>query len=561
MRTAPTFWRGCRPRARSVLALALLTAFASQNDGISGWFAKAWAQAAPTPPSAGTLLDGVEIRRPMLPGTPPEVVFQSGQSVNAQDRNGRRFLVKGFQFTGNAALSQGTLRRVVERYTESELNLFELKKAADAVTAYYRNQGYPLAVAIVPAQKVEDGLVVIEIIEGRVGVLTFDGNSRYSTPFLQSYVLPATRSPVVTMDTLERALLTLNDLPGLSASATLSPGQTRGETDVNVKIKESPFRVTLAANNNGRAEAGQTRVDVMAAASNLLGFGDELVYRKMAAEKQLMDYNQLKFSLPVGTSGARVALSQSNAKYNVAGDFEALEITGEVTTTELSGTYPVVRSRNRNLIASIGVRDTQTKQSALATPLSSHSLQLMSIGGSGNWVHADSSATSMSAVFTSNFKDNTANETDKVLAKLDLDVTHLTGIARKWDFFFHGAGVVSGSSLPDSEKFSIGGPDNVRGFRSGELRGDRGYVLNTELRRQFMVGRTVGVVSVFHDMGSVTNLGFATQDILTAAGVGVTVYPTQKSQLKVDVAWPLRNSLAAELDTKPRVWASASISF
>ena len=550
-----------RPRARRVLSLALVAAFASQHDGLSGWFSDAWAQVAPTPPTAGTLLDGVEIRRPMLPGSPPEVVFQGGQSANAQDRNGRRFLVKGFQFTGNAALSQGQLRRVVERFTESDLNLFELKKAADAVTAYYRNQGYPLAVAIVPAQKVEDGLVVIEIIEGRVGTLTFDGNQRYSTPFLQSYMLPATRSPVVTMDTLERALLTLNDLPGLNASATLSPGQSRGETDVNVKIKESPFRLTLAANNNGRSEAGQVRVDVTAGVSNLLGLGEELVYRKMAAENQLMDYNQLKFSLPVGTSGARVALSHSNAKYTVAGDFAALEIAGEVTTTELSGIYPVVRSRNRNLIASVGVRDTQTQQSALGVPLASHNLQLLSLGGSGNWVHADSSATSASAVFTSNFKDNTANETNKVLAKLDVDVTHLTGVARKWDFYFRGAGVASGSSLPDSEKFSIGGPDNVRGFRSGELRGDRGYLVTTELRRQFMVGRTVGVATVFHDFGSVTNLGYATQDILTAAGAGVTVYPTQKSQLKVDVAWPLRNSLAANLDTKPRVWATASVSF
>ena len=555
----PTSMR--RPRARSVLLLALVAAGVAQRNDLPGWLSQTWAQVAPPPPTAGTLLEGVEIRRPILPGSPPEVVFQSGQTANMQDRNGRRFLVKGFQFTGNAALTQGTLRRVVERYTESELNLFELKKAADAVTAYYRNQGYPLAVAIVPAQKIEDGLVVIEVIEGRVGNLSFDGNQRYSTAFLRSYLEPATKAPIVTMDTLERALLTLNDLPGLTAGATLSPGANRGETDVAVKVKETPFKLMLAANNNGRAEAGQVRVDVSLSAANLLGLGDELVYRKMQAEKQLMDYNQLKFSMPIGTGGSRVALSHSTAKYSVSGDFEALEIGGEVTTTELSATIPVVRSRNRNLIASIGARDTQTRQSALGTPLTQNSLRLLSLGGSGNWVHKDSSSTSASAVFTSNFKDNNANAADAVLAKLDLDVTHLTGITSKWDFFFHGNGVASGSSLPDSEKFSIGGPDNVRGFKTGELRGDRGYLVNTELRRQFMVGRTVGVVSVFHDLGSVTNLGFATQDILTAAGVGVAVYPTQKTQVKVDVAWPLRNSLATNLDTQPRVWASASISF
>lgn len=549
-----------RPRARNVLLLATLAVCATRYQDVSDGFGLSWAQVAPTPPSAGALLDGVEIRRPMLPGTPPEVVFQSGQTPNAQDRNGRRFLVKGFQFVGNKAITQGVLRRVVERYTESDLNLFELKKAADAVTAYYRNLGYPLAVAIVPAQKVEDGLVVIEVIEGRVGTLSFDGNARYSTELLNSYLKSSVNAPVVTMDTLERALLTLNDLPGLNASATLSPGANRGETDVAVKIKEAPFRLSLSANNNGRAEAGAARVDVSFGANNLLGFGDELVYRKMAAEKNLMDYNQMKFSVPVGTNGTRVALSQSSAKYTVAGDFEALEIGGEVITTELSATYPLVRSRGNNMVASVGVRETQTRQSALATPLSEHRLQLISVGGSGNWVHKDSSATTASAVFTTNFKDNTANETGAVLAKMDLDVTHLTGVARQWDFFFHGNGVVSGSSLPDSEKFSLGGPDNVRGFRPGELRGDRGFVLNTELRRQFMVNRTVGVVSVFHDYGAVTNLGFATQDILSSAGVGVAIFPTQKTQIKVDVAWPLRNNLSPE-PKEPRVWVSASIAF
>lgn len=548
-----------RPRARTAVVVACMAMGFTQRDTATRWFNEAMAQVAP--PTAGVILDGLEIRRPMLPGSPPEVVFANQQSANLQDRNGRKFLVKGFQFTGNAAISQGQLRRVVERFVESELNLFELKRAADVVTAYYRNQGYPLAVAIVPAQKIEDGLVIIEVIEGRIGILSFDGNNRYDKTFLQSYVQDAVRAPVVSVDMLERALLTLNDLPGLTASATLSAGQQRGETDVVVKIKESPFKLTLAVNNNGRTEAGQVRVDVGFVASNPLGFGDELVLRKMQAEKLLMDYTQLKYSVPVGSSGARVALGQSNAKYTVAGQFEALAIAGEVTTTELSWTYPFVRSRSRNLIGSLGIRETRTEQTALATPLSSNTMQLLSVGASGNWVHRDSSATTASAVYTTNFKDNVNNEATNVLSKLDLDVTHLTGLAAKWDFYLHANGVASGSSLPDSEKFSLGGPDSVRGFRTGELRGDRGYVLNTEVRRQFMVGRTVGVFSAFHDYGAVTNLGFAGQDILSAAGVGVSVYPTRNSQVKLDVAWPLRKGPVPDSSTETRAWVSASISF
>ena len=546
---------GNRPRSAVFRAITVM----ALGCGSPGFFGLATAQSLP--PTAGAVLDGMEIRRPLLPTGPAEVVFSKANKVEEQARDGRRFLVKGFQFSGNRAISQGQLRQVVERFVELELTLAEVRKAADAVTAYYRNKGYPLAIAIVPIQKVDDGLVIVEVIEGSLGTLTFDGAKRYNAKLLQSYMHPLVEQPVITMEALERSLLTLNDLPGLSAAATLSAGQNRGESDVVIKIKENPFKVSFQVNNNGRAEAGAARGDLTLEMPNPLGFGDQLVFRKMQAEQGLLDYTQWKYSIPVGVKGARVALSQSIAKYSIAGEFSALQIGGEVVTQEISATYPFARSRSRNVVGSIGVRDTQTRQGALATPLSNRSLSLLSIGGSANWVHRDSSSSTASAVFTSNFRDNTNNDPSDVLGKLDLDVTHLTGVAANWDFYFHGNGVVSASSLPDSEKFSIGGPDSVRGFRSSEMRGDRGFLLTGELRRQFVVGRSAGSVSVFHDMGAVTNLGFATQDILTSAGVGLAWYPGRNSQVKVDVAWPLRQNLAKDPGPAPRTWVTASISF
>ena len=547
---------GHRPK----LTLARLCAALLVGSGGPGLVGIATAQSV-APPTPGALLDGMEIRRPMLPSGPAELVFTRPQSAAAKARDSKRFLVKGFQFSGNQALSQGQLRQVVERFVALELTLAEVNKAADAVTAYYRNKGYPLAIALVPTQKVDDGLVIIEVIEGRIGTLSFDGANRYSNERLQSYVKTVVQQPVITMEALESALLALNDLPGLSASATLSAGQNRGESDVVIKVKESPIKASFQLNNNGRTEAGSIRGDLTVEIPNPLGFGDQIILRKMQAERGLLDYTQLKYSLPWGVKGGRVALSQSIAKYAISGEFSALEIAGEVVTSELSTTYPFVRSRNRNIVGSVGIRETQTRQAALATPISSKSLSLLSVGSSANWVHKDASSTTASAVFTSNFKDNTNNDPTAVLGKLDLDVTHLTGISPKWDFYFRGAGVVSGSSLPDSEKFSIGGPDSVRGFRSSELRGDRGYLITGEFRRQFVVGRSVGSVSVFHDMGAVTSLGFASQDILTSAGVGAAWYPGRNSQIKVDVAWPLRQNPAKESDPAPRTWITASISF
>jgi hemolysin activation/secretion protein len=513
------------------------------------------------PPTAGAILNGTESRRPALPTGPAEFVFSSADSANTQDRNGKRFQVRGFEFSGNEALSRGRLRGVVERFLDLELNFYDLKKAADAVTAAYRNAGYPVAIAVIPAQRIQDGVVRIEVIEGRLGRLTFEGARRYPVDFLDGYVRDLRSRPVLSMAQLERSLLLLNDLPGLGATVTLGAGAKRGETDATIAITESPIRLAVVANNSGRDEAGSSRADIALELNGLLGHGDQLVYRTMQAEQGLLNYQQVKFGLPIGSDGWRVSASQSTAQYRMAGQFSALEIKGDVTSNELSLTYPWVRSRIRNIVVSAGWREVNTRQSALSTPIVANQISLATLGSTASWVHADSSATTASAVFTSNFRDNNHNQADSVLGKLDLDVTHLTGVAPRWDFYFHGNGVASASSLPDSEKFSIGGADSVRGFRSAELRGDRGYVANFEFRRQLMVGSKTAVASVFYDYGAVTNLGFAGEDVLASSGVGLTVYPTSNTRLKLDVAWPERQQLAVDPGKSPRVWASASISF
>lgn len=521
--------------------------------------AAAWAQAPPTP---GTLIEGLQMQRPPLQGgSPAEFIFPKDGAAPAHGKDGRRFFVKGFHFEGNTVFTEARLRRVLERFVDLQLNLHDLSKAADAVTRYYRDQGFPVASAFVPAQKVDDGLVVIQVLEGKLGALAFSGGRRYGDDMLRGYVEELAGDPQITIARLERSLLLLNELPGLTARATLAPGGARGETEATIELEEKPAALTIQLNNSGRKEAGAARLDIGATLNNPLGIGDQISVRAMRAEQGLMEFRSLGYSLPLGKNGLRLSLSGSAVDYRVAGDFAALGIEGLVNSREVSLTYPLRRSRVSNIILTGGVKSTESRQTALNAPLSASRLNIATVGSAANWVHADSSATSLSATYSSNFRNNYGNDPDALRGKVELDFTHLTGISPRWDLHTRVNVMAGAGAVPDTEKFSLGGPDSVRGYRVAEYRGDRGFLLAIEFRRQYLIGGTLGILTVFHDQGAVGNAGFAGQDKLSSWGVGTSLFLGKNSRIRADVAWPTRKYVAGDGKTGPRAWVSASVSF
>ncbi len=535
---------------RSSLLLASLGLFAAESLH------------AQAPPSPGTLIEGVDTRRPPPPG-PAEFLFQRDASPSSHDRDGRRFLVKGFHFTGNTVFNEARLRRVVERFTDLQLNLYDLNRAADAVSRFYRDQGYPVAGAFVPVQRVEDGLVAIQVVEGRIGTLRFDGGWRYSDAMLGAYLDPLTAEKQVTIGQLERSLLLMNDLPGLEARATLAPGSRQGETDATIALEEKPLALTLQMNNSGRKEAGANRFDVGVEFNNPLGIGDQLVWRGMKSNGDLMRFSKLGYSVPIGADGLRLSMASSRVRYKVAGDFAALGIEGLVNSDEIGISYPLRRSRVSNISLSAGIKSTGSEQSALSTALSSTKLSVASVGAAGNWVHEDSASTSLSTTFSSNFRNNYGSNPTALRGKVDIDFTHLAGLTPRWDVFTRVNTMIGAGAVPDTEKFSLGGPDSVRGYQVAEYRGDKGYLLTVEFRRQIALGNTGGQVSIYHDRGAVRNTGFASQDGLASWGVGASVFPWKNSLVRADIAWPttLGSHRPGDGKSGARLWLSASVSF
>jgi len=120
--------------------------------------------------------------------------------------------------------------------------------------------------------------------------------------------------------------------------------------------------------------------------------------------------------------------------------------------------------------------------------------------------------------------------------------------------------VVSAERLADTEKFSFGGPDSVRGYLPSELRGDRGYLGTIELRRQFAIVNVPAVFSVFYDAAAAQAKGFGGTDSIRSAGVGVNAYPHNNLRVRVEYAHATSDRRSPD-GGRQRAWLLMSASF
>jgi len=538
------------PRLFSVLRAVLLLALFCAALPARGQFI--------TP---GAVLDTLPGSKPVLPPTPAEVIFPASRPGAAHDPSAPRFTVNAFTFVGATIYTQQQLKQLTERFIDLELNLYDLNRAADTVTRLYRETGYPIARAIIPAQKVENGIVRIEVIEGRISNVSIVGNNRYSEQLIASRISELSKNEIITLDRLERSLLLMNDLPGLSARATLAPGAEFGTTDMVIRAEETSIAGAVTFDNYGLEETGQLRIDAGIDFNNPLGIGDQLNIRAIKTEHELLSYGRIGYSLPLSSNGTRLSGSYSRVNYDIAGVFAPLAISGEVTDSELMLTWPYVRSRSRNLIFGIGLRRTEASQRTLGLPTSDTRIDLLNLTALGNWVHEDSALTNTTLTFSSNGKDNpNGTRQDAQAAKLDFDINHLRAASKNWDFYLRTRWVFSTDTLADTEKFFLGGPGSVRGYRPSELRGDNGWLATIELRRQFVLSNTAGMINLFYDDGSAKAKGFSRYDSIRSAGIGASVFPHKNLRANVEYAYPLSDRVSVD-GKRGRAWFTLGSSF
>ena len=532
------------------------------------------------PPAAGTAdTPGPSKQEPQ---TEPESPAPSKQSTTAP----APAVIKGFVFSGNTVIGNEQLQTVTQPFVGEVLDLPVLEKAAQSVTDYYRKQGYTLALAYVPQQQIELGVVTLALLEGRIGDVTVNGNRHYSTAFIKRHFAQAEAEPVARNESLERGLLLLNEYPSLKASATLEAGKSVGATDVHVNVEDKrPLHFMLDVNNYGFNTISRYRFGAGVEVGNVLMDGGTLTLNAIWGNHpdQLL-FGMGNYSLPIGGQGTKLVLGGSHGKFDVGGQLSSLQISGLTTIGDLAVTHPFIKSRFQNLLGEFGFSAKNNTLSLLDTTFADDAIRLLKLGV--NWDRLDLAGRWYVSFY--GFQglgeflggmDNSSPQAsrqgaDNRFTKATMAAGRIQSLGHDVLLVLKGTGQGTTAPLVVIEQMVLGGPDSVRGYPLGQRFVDQGFTLSAETRIPFFpslmpaaLQQTQGTIFIDYGYGSLKNPtpGEQPSTSLTGTGVGLqTLLPRYNTNVRLDLGFPLGpNPIGGTLsgDRSPTFYFSISTRF
>lgn len=518
---------------------------------------------AATPLGAGGQMQQIPPPPRPQPVAPAFEVKPTSQPV-AAPQDSAKIIVNRLQVTGAQVYTEARLLEVTGFAPGSSLSLTDLQGMAARIATYYRQNGYFVAQAYVPAQEIQGGVVTIAVIEGQYGKVSLNNQTNVSNALANDLLAGINSGDVVASAPLENRLLLLSDLPGVRVNSSLVPGAAPGSSDLIVNLTPGKrISGSIDADNAGNYYTGANRVGATVNFNEPLGLGDVASLRVLTSGSGL-HYARGSYQLQLGK--ATVGVAYSALDYELSrGVYEGKGYNGTTKIASLYGSYPLVRSRNSNLSAALVYEDktfedkidamTYRDKEAQVLTASLYGNERDNLGGGG--------VTGYSlALSAGNIDNDNPGEINGRFSKLGFNLSRVQRVTDTVSLSAVVNGQLASKALDSSEQMELGGMYGVRAYPEGEGYGDAGLVLNLEARWQVpkFSNSLPGQLQLigFVDAGTVRPRDAGERRTLSGAGVGFNWYETNNFMVRAYYAVKIGNEAATSApDKSGRFWIQA----
>jgi len=453
------------------------------------------------------------------------------------------FQLEGFRDIDKHGIKLIEIEDILEKARKKRNNIFtigQLQVVVDEITTYYRSHGLILAQALLPAQDVKRGKVLISLLEGRIAKIVIEGNLRYSTELLTKPFNNQLNKTVVSSE-VEQGLFTLSDLPGLQIYGLFRPGTEVGTTELLLKVEdEEPYIASVRLDNHGSRMSGKHRVVGDITINNPSGLGDQLYFQAQKTfDPDEAWFGRISYNFPIINHNYRMGASFSRNDYNIGYKLKELDFSGVTEDFDFFIERKIIRSRSKNLSLKLsmelrqyqlerdGSLEKEDDLTVVRIQLAYDNLDTVLkpyLGGGLNLLSFDYSQ-GIKDLFGS-MEDNedlvsrVGNNNKKAsgyFEKFELTAVRLQQLdklAKGHSVLLKFAWQYSPNMLVPMEQFSLGGPSSVRAYPASEYLGDKGFFLSAEYLvsapgfsdQAAFKGRTWGEIlqfSLFYDFGAV----------------------------------------------------------
>lgn len=540
------------------------------------------AQPLPAPADAGRALERLQEQNPARAQRPLSrpALHLPGMTMpdNAAEMT---FTLQDVTLTHSTVYTAADIDATIAPLRGKNISLQQVYALAQTLTAQYRRDGYILSQVIVPPQTIENGALTLRAIEGFIGTISFQDTPAPEKARLEKYTAPLKTARPLKAAQLERALLLMNDLPGLVVESVLSPSTTtQGAADLTLVISRKNHDAFFDIHNRGSRYLGALQAQTAVRLNNPLGF-DEAVTFQLATAPDGFPHRELDFAAigvekPLGSHGTVWEIGGSITSTDPGHDLATSDIKGLARAFYTGIRHPVIRTRQQNLFVNLSFHMLDSERTDnLGLGKTEDRLRVLRL--SGDWEYTDQLQGANRAQITAskgldvlNMKrKNSPNPTrargDPEFFKIGFDASRIQRLGHHLELALSSSGQKSAHYLLASEEFGIGGTRFGSAYDSSEITGEDGLAARVELRTGIMGYTSSLRPYIFYDIGKVWDRdSLAARDrqrSLASTGLGARFSFGHNFSGDIEAALPLTRRVEANNDNDLRLFGRLTARF
>ena len=413
--------------------------------------------------------------------------------------------IQEYRVQGAKTLPADVVEETVYPFMGPDRTQADIESARAALEKAYQLKGYQTVSVQVPEQQVKaDGVVVLQVTEGTIGRVRVK-NARYFSPERIRQQAPSlVEGTVPNFNDVQRDIVALNQSPERQVTPSLTSGKEPGTVDIELTVEDKvPFDASVELNNRQSPNTKPLRLNGSASYHNLWQRGHTLGFSFQVAPQRPADsqvFSAFYLARVEGTPWLSLMATATQQDSNVATLGGSASVgKGQIVGLRALMTLPSPDDTFFHS-ASVGFDYKNLEQNLItggSTTASPVTYVPIITNYSATWIGTESS-TKLNLTPTLHLRgvngdaDEFANRrahADGAFFYVRGDFNHTHELPAGMQVFGKIQGQLTGNPLLDSEQWSAGGLDTVRGYYESEAAGDSGFGGTIELRSPSLLSK------------------------------------------------------------------------
>lgn len=414
------------------------------------------------------------------------------------------FLVREYRITGAYTLPRDQVDKAVYGFLGPGRTPEDVENAREALEEAYHKEGFQTVSVSIPPQSVNSGVIVLRVTEATVGRLRVKGARFFDIEKIKKMAPSLAEGSTPNFNDVQRDILALNQNGDLQVTPSLAPGSAPGTVDVELAVKDKfPLHGAVELNNRYSPNTTPLRLDASLRYDNLWQLGHTIGAAFQIAPQRPSD--ALVFSgyyiartEAIDWAALMLQATRQNSEVSTLGGTDSLG-NGEIYGGRFLFNLPSKTGFYQS--ASIGIdykdfsQDLVVGNQTISSPLQYWPF-IINYNATSIGKHYE---TGLSGGITFAFRGTSEQEA------IDFDNRRYNSSANF--FYFRGGidhtqklpldfqllGAVQGQAtanpLVDTEQFSLGGLNTVRGYLESTVVGDNAISGTIQLQSPSVLGR------------------------------------------------------------------------